>query len=239
MTRTARGPGEMALLAGGHLSTPLVPAKRKSSKKRVMALDAFRGFNVMLISWTTPEELPSNRPLPWNGATLADMVMPWFDFMVGVSIALLQAILSPPASLSLNLKAAPIVSWLPPSWRFIKIFLLGMFTQGCKDMFVCDLPGYASWASCSASLCAFGCCGCRTLHRECHKTGASSTTILDSAHLAVQSIPLALVWLCCAMYSLGHHYVGSMCHAFGETCGRGVWTPHAILSVLLMQVYWE
>ena len=30
----------MALLAGGHLSTPLVPAKRKSSKKRVMALDA-------------------------------------------------------------------------------------------------------------------------------------------------------------------------------------------------------
>ena len=63
---------------------------RQRPNKRVVALDAFRGFNVMLM--ITVDNLGGAFPFidhsPWSGVALADFVMPWFDFMVGVSIAL-------------------------------------------------------------------------------------------------------------------------------------------------------
>ncbi|KAI0496229.1 hypothetical protein KFK09_022540 [Dendrobium nobile] len=58
--------------------------------KRVASLDAFRGLTIVVMilvddSGGSYERIDHS---PWNGCTLADFVMPFFLFIVGVSIAL-------------------------------------------------------------------------------------------------------------------------------------------------------
>ncbi|WCJ34458.1 hypothetical protein M5689_015768 [Euphorbia peplus] len=64
------------------------PEKKKN--KRVATLDAFRGLTVvlMILVDNAGESYARIDHSPWNGCTLADFVMPFFLFIVGVSIAL-------------------------------------------------------------------------------------------------------------------------------------------------------
>uniref|UniRef100_A0A0D9XQS9 Heparan-alpha-glucosaminide N-acetyltransferase catalytic domain-containing protein n=1 Tax=Leersia perrieri TaxID=77586 RepID=A0A0D9XQS9_9ORYZ len=63
------------------------PGKKKS--KRVAALDAFRGLTIVLMILVDDAGGAYERMdhSPWNGCTLADFVMPFFLFIVGVAIA--------------------------------------------------------------------------------------------------------------------------------------------------------
>ncbi|XP_059667581.1 uncharacterized protein LOC132313000 [Cornus florida] len=65
---------------------PLI--KRKT--KRVATLDAFRGLTIVLMILVDDAGGAYSRidHSPWNGCTLADFVMPFFLFIVGVAIAL-------------------------------------------------------------------------------------------------------------------------------------------------------
>lgn len=63
------------------------PQKKKST--RVAALDAFRGLTIVVMilvddAGSSYERMDHS---PWNGCTLADFVMPFFLFIVGVAIA--------------------------------------------------------------------------------------------------------------------------------------------------------
>ncbi|CAK9142301.1 unnamed protein product [Ilex paraguariensis] len=64
------------------------PIKQKS--KRVATLDAFRGLTIVLMILVDDAggSFPRIDHSPWNGCTLADFVMPFFLFIVGVAIAL-------------------------------------------------------------------------------------------------------------------------------------------------------
>ncbi|XP_006577710.3 heparan-alpha-glucosaminide N-acetyltransferase [Glycine max] len=64
------------------------PVKQKT--KRVATLDAFRGLTIVLMILVDDagEAYPRIDHSPWNGCTLADFVMPFFLFIVGVAIAL-------------------------------------------------------------------------------------------------------------------------------------------------------
>ncbi|KAK4740007.1 hypothetical protein R3W88_003704 [Solanum pinnatisectum] len=62
---------------------------------------------------------PSVNHSPWNGITLADFVMPFFLFIVGVSLALAYKNL--PCRLIATRKAI---------YRGIKLFIIGLFLQG-------------------------------------------------------------------------------------------------------------
>ncbi|GJN07028.1 hypothetical protein PR202_ga24817 [Eleusine coracana subsp. coracana] len=64
-----------------------VQSKKKS--KRVAALDAFRGLTIVLMILVDDAGGAYERidHSPWNGCTLADFVMPFFLFIVGVAIA--------------------------------------------------------------------------------------------------------------------------------------------------------
>lgn len=59
-------------------------------KQRVQSLDVFRGFNIALMIFVdmVGASFPVIHHSPWNGIRLADFVMPFFDFMVGVSLAI-------------------------------------------------------------------------------------------------------------------------------------------------------
>ncbi|XP_058740308.1 uncharacterized protein LOC131612556 [Vicia villosa] len=66
------------------------PALVKQKTKRVATLDAFRGLTIVLMILVDDagEAYPRIDHSPWNGCTLADFVMPFFLFIVGVAIAL-------------------------------------------------------------------------------------------------------------------------------------------------------
>ncbi|CAM8973233.1 unnamed protein product [Rhodiola kirilowii] len=62
----------------------------KQKSKRVATLDAFRGLTivVMILVDDAGESYARIDHSPWNGCTLADFVMPFFLFIVGVAITL-------------------------------------------------------------------------------------------------------------------------------------------------------
>ncbi|KAL9318194.1 hypothetical protein ACSQ67_014711 [Phaseolus vulgaris] len=62
----------------------------KQKTKRVATLDAFRGLTIVLMVLVDDAggAYPQIDHSPWNGCTLADFVMPFFLFIVGVAIAL-------------------------------------------------------------------------------------------------------------------------------------------------------
>ncbi|CAI9097949.1 OLC1v1034475C1 [Oldenlandia corymbosa var. corymbosa] len=62
----------------------------KPKSKRIATLDAFRGLTVVLMILVDDAggAYPRIDHSPWNGCTLADFVMPFFLFIVGVAIAL-------------------------------------------------------------------------------------------------------------------------------------------------------
>ncbi|KAK1562610.1 hypothetical protein Q3G72_014763 [Acer saccharum] len=70
----------------GEQQPVLVPTK----SKRVATLDAFRGLTIVVMILVDDAGGAYERidHSPWNGCTLADFVMPFFLFIVGVAIAL-------------------------------------------------------------------------------------------------------------------------------------------------------
>lgn len=107
---------------------------------------------------------PSLNHSPWFGVTLADFVMPFFLFGVGVSIGLVfkvQLLFNPAAiALSWNLEqysnswiAFQKVSSKPNATkkilsRTIKLFLLGLLLQGMICMCVCAYLSHAINSHC-------------------------------------------------------------------------------------------
>ncbi|RVW31609.1 Heparan-alpha-glucosaminide N-acetyltransferase [Vitis vinifera] len=66
------------------------PEERPQKTKRLASLDIFRGLTValMILVDDAGGEWPMIGHAPWNGCNLADFVMPFFLFIVGVAIAL-------------------------------------------------------------------------------------------------------------------------------------------------------
>lgn len=60
------------------------------NRPRLASLDIFRGLTValMILVDDAGGDWPMIAHAPWNGCNLADFVMPFFLFIVGVSIAL-------------------------------------------------------------------------------------------------------------------------------------------------------
>lgn len=93
----------------------------KASHQRLVSLDVFRGLTValMILVDDAGGAFPSINHSPWFGVTLADFVMPFFLFGVGVSVSLVFK----KASGKLTATKKVIL-------RTIKLFLLGLLLQG-------------------------------------------------------------------------------------------------------------
>ncbi|XP_048319199.2 uncharacterized protein LOC107424607 isoform X2 [Ziziphus jujuba] len=88
---------------------------------RLISLDVFRGLTVALMIFVDDAGgvLPAVNHSPWNGLTLADFVMPFFLFIVGVSLSLTYKKLSCRADATRK-----------ATLRTLKLLLLGLFLQG-------------------------------------------------------------------------------------------------------------
>nr|GMD68891.1 heparan-alpha-glucosaminide N-acetyltransferase-like [Ipomoea batatas] len=92
-----------------------------NSKERLVSLDVFRGLTValMILVDDAGKAFPSINHSPWFGVTLADFVMPFFLFVVGVSVSLVfKKVPSKPAATKKVLL------------RTVKLFILGVILQG-------------------------------------------------------------------------------------------------------------
>ncbi|KAK7270018.1 hypothetical protein RIF29_22867 [Crotalaria pallida] len=109
---------EMALESSDHRNAT-VPAT--NGGRRVVSLDVFRGLTValMILVDDVGGIIPEINHSPWNGLTLADYVMPFFLFIVGVSLALTYKKLS---SRGVATKKVTL--------RALKLLALGLFLQG-------------------------------------------------------------------------------------------------------------
>ena len=179
-------------------------AAQTTKPRRVEALDAFRGLTVcvMILVDNAGGAFPEIDHSPWNGITLADTVMPSFDFIVGCSIALsFSKFHKDPGSIWVGFKKA--------TERFIKIFFLGMFTQGGKGIADYDMKHIRIMgilqrvAVCYyiAALCElYGHYWCCTVRRK--KYGMSHLGVFKStlAHWVVVCI-LCIVW-CIIMFGV-------------------------------------
>ncbi|KAK1294795.1 hypothetical protein QJS10_CPA16g00734 [Acorus calamus] len=90
-------------------------------KQRLVSLDVFRGITVALMILVDDAGglFPAISHSPWNGVYLADFVMPFFLFIVGVSLALAYKRVSGRANAT---KKAVL--------RAIKLSILGLILQG-------------------------------------------------------------------------------------------------------------
>ncbi|KAH6815317.1 heparan-alpha-glucosaminide N-acetyltransferase-like protein [Perilla frutescens var. frutescens] len=88
---------------------------------RLVSLDVFRGLTVvlMIIVDDAGGFIPSINHSPWNGLTLADFVMPFFLFMVGVSLGLVYK----------NM-VCRVAATKKAIFRAGKLLILGIFLQG-------------------------------------------------------------------------------------------------------------
>ncbi|OAY67520.1 Heparan-alpha-glucosaminide N-acetyltransferase [Ananas comosus] len=103
---------------------PLKPpssAAESAPSPRLASLDVFRGLTValMILVDDAGGAFPAINHAPWFGVTLADFVMPFFLFIIGVSVALVFKKSSNKAAATKKV----IV-------RTIKLFVLGVILQG-------------------------------------------------------------------------------------------------------------
>ena len=106
-------------------SEPLVEQRDPSfqRKARVASLDIMRGFTVLLMVFVDEmgTAFPSVDHSPWDNITLADLVMPWFLFMVGTSLAI---------SLRKYVPAQRSEGTRAVFMRSLKLFMVGLLLQG-------------------------------------------------------------------------------------------------------------
>ena len=132
--------------------TPAEATLPRPKKPRIRSLDAFRGFSLAIMIFVNYGGgafwfFAHSR---WNGLTVADLVFPWFMWIMGVSLVIGMQ--------------AQVIKNVPRKKIFIKIvkrsailFLLGLFinSHGKNDFATLRIPGVLqrfSFAFCAAAV---------------------------------------------------------------------------------------
>ncbi|XP_009305614.1 uncharacterized protein isoform X7 [Danio rerio] len=109
-------------------------SKPKSS--RLKSLDTFRGFSLTVMVFVNygGGGYWFFQHAPWNGLTVADLVMPWFVFIIGTSVML--------AFTSMHRKGVSLLQLLRKvTWRTVVLMLIGFCFMNYSPR-----DGFLSWS---------------------------------------------------------------------------------------------
>lgn len=152
----------VAAVAEATVTSPVSAPAPPKKPARVNSLDTFRGISLCLMIfvnyggggyWFFDHAA-------WNGLTVADLLFPWFMWMMGVSMALsfsaMKLIIADPAlSLSsvanrpLDAGSAPRDAWFKVVKRSLTLFCIGMFLANGYDYKTWRIPGVLQYFSVS------------------------------------------------------------------------------------------
>ena len=143
-----------SIIAAVAEATPAVAPAPPKKPARVNSLDTFRGISLCLMIFVNygGGGYWFFEHAAWNGLTIADLLFPWFMWMMGVSMALsfsaMKLIIADPA-LSLSTVAnrpvdggsAPRDAWIKVIKRSLTLFGIGMFLANGYDYKTWRIPG--------------------------------------------------------------------------------------------------
>src|SRR6266404_1162275 len=116
--------------------TPTRPAARQDPTQRMRSLDAFRGLTIAAMilvnnpgSWR--HSYPLLRHADWNGWTPADLIFPFFLFIVGVATAF-----SFSSRLARGQSRGSLLKHV--LWRGLAILAIGLFLNGFPNHYQLD-----------------------------------------------------------------------------------------------------
>lgn len=104
--------------------------------ERSRSLDAFRGAVIVLMIFVDDAGGTYGGHIdhsPWDVIHLADFVMPLFLFIVGVAMVMAQR--------SQNKPGTRLSLFATNAWRCTKLFLIGLYVQGGKNLTMLRVPG--------------------------------------------------------------------------------------------------
>ncbi|XP_024153083.1 heparan-alpha-glucosaminide N-acetyltransferase [Oryzias melastigma] len=105
---------------GAHASETAAADSRGTRQPRLLSLDTFRGFSLTVMVFVNygGGGYWFFEHAPWNGLTVADLVMPWFVFIIGTSVVL--------AFSSMQRQGVSLLQLLGKiTWRTVVLMLLG------------------------------------------------------------------------------------------------------------------
>nr|XP_015202918.1 PREDICTED: heparan-alpha-glucosaminide N-acetyltransferase-like [Lepisosteus oculatus] len=110
----------------------------KAKSSRLRSLDTFRGLSLTIMVFVNygGGGYWFFEHAPWNGLTIADLVMPWFVFIMGTSVALAFS-----SMLKRGVSRIQLLSKL--TWRTVVLMLIGVFFMNYGPR---DGPLSWSWA---------------------------------------------------------------------------------------------
>lgn len=152
--------------------------------KRLLSLDAFRGFTIAAMILVNNPGSWSNIYAPlehaaWNGLTPTDLIFPFFLFIVGISIALSYS--------KVIESSTPLRSvYKKLIFRAIKIFMVGLFLNMIPDF---DLSNIRYAGVLQRIAVVFLVCGFLFLKTNWRTQLITGITILISYWLAMRFVP--------------------------------------------------
>eukprot|EP00043_Microstomoeca_roanoka_P017928 m.188833 g.188833 ORF g.188833 m.188833 type:complete len:1127 (-) comp16734_c1_seq1:3793-7173(-) len=200
-------------------------------KERLSSLDVFRGFTVALMIFVDEagSAFPPIDHSPWDGIRLADFVMPFFDFIVGVSLALSFKKFDLESS-DKPLRRTPALR--KATIRFLKLFFIGMLTQGGIDIMNYDLAHIRIMGILQrVAVCYYAVALMEiylprsTRNRDYNLASSFKEWAADILHMFWRYKWHWFTALCLFGTHTGIMYGVDVPPAFGEECGRGVLTP--------------
>ncbi|TXG65108.1 hypothetical protein EZV62_006383 [Acer yangbiense] len=156
--------------------------KKQQRPKRVASLDIFRGLTValMILVDDAGGDWPVIGHAPWNGCNLADFVMPFFLFIVGIS-----------KSLSLKRISSRIEAVKKVILRTLKLLFWGILLQGGyshapdKLTYGVDVKMIRWCGILQNSFCIFGCGIGGNLYKRCKRHHGLITWLVGACVLII------------------------------------------------------
>lgn len=190
----------------------------ETKKQRLFALDVFRGFTIVgMIVVNSPGTFGQLSHAYWEGITLADLVFPFFLFIVGVAIALGLKNFDPQTS-----DRRPLIQKIIK--RTVILFVLGLFV----NLLYTEFSAVRVLGVLQRIALVYGACALMALYLTPRQLIYSSVFILVSYWLFILFVPAP--GLAAGTLVRGENIINWFDQFMPGMLWRGTWDPEGILS---------